>query len=74
MKLLNRTDYITYSEIEVEHTFLCFFKYKAKYRLYQPSGTILKFKEPNKYYSIGAFEYFNIVQYFHIVEIEKNEL
>ena len=66
MKLLNKHWHFSYTEIEVEHTFLWFFTYRSKYRLYQPSGTIMKFKEPDNYYNISTFEHFDIIKYFHI--------
>jgi hypothetical protein len=55
-----------YHEIEVEYSFLYIFKWKVKYR--QIKGIILRYKEPNQYFSISIGNHVDLCPLFFIKE------
>lgn len=63
MRLLKNIRTEKYQEIEVENSFL-WIKWKTKYRKFDRS--IFKFKEPNKYYSLGLLEFSDVHELFNI--------
>lgn len=61
MKLLRSEKTEKYHEIEIENSFL-FLKWRTVYR--KSNGSILRFKDPDKYFPIGLSEYCDIIGLF----------
>lgn len=65
MKLIQSTDVEHYEEIIIECDYFLF-KSEYTYRRYKKNNTILRFKEPNSYYSLGMGEYITVKELFSI--------
>jgi len=66
MKLLSSNRQNDYHEIEVERTYLWVLKVITKYRKLN-DGNIMIYQEPNKYFSTGITEYYDVKPLFQII-------
>ena len=65
MKLLSKREYDNgVQEVTLEKNYLLF-KIKSTYRKF-PGGAIMKFKEPNSYWKVGVYEWFDLNPFFKI--------
>jgi len=65
MKLLKNEKKENYQEIEVEYSFL-WIKWIVKYRNF--SGSIFRYKQSNRYYTLGLSEYIDVINFFKITD------